>query len=117
MAIVTAGLPAPAVNVPVRNEVGEWIFEPDLSYDDVRLAIEYNGADHAEPGRMRRDMSREIDGIVRGGWRMVSFGPVEVFQRPDQTALVVAQLRRDQRRVLDAEPWRDVRAARRRPVE
>lgn len=94
-AIVSAGLPVPAVNRPIYNAEGEWLGEPDLSYDDVRLALEYNGAEHADPSRMRRDITREIDVSRRGGWRVVTFGPAEVFGRPDQTASYVGELRRD----------------------
>jgi hypothetical protein len=94
-ALVSAGLPKPAVNEPIYSAGGEWLAEPDLSYDDVRLAIEYNGADHADPKRMRRDITREIDVRHRGGWGVVTFGPVEVFQRTDQAVAVVRQLRRE----------------------
>jgi hypothetical protein len=41
--IVAAGLPKPAVNEAIYDVHVEWLAESDLSYDDVRLAIEYNG--------------------------------------------------------------------------
>lgn len=90
-----AGLPQPAVNVPVYSYLGEWLAEPDLSYADVRLAIEYNGSEHASVKRMRRDMTRLLDIDERGGWRTVVFGPVQVFGQPDQVARYVRQLRAD----------------------
>ena len=96
-AIVTAGLPEPAVNVPVFDELGQWLFEPDLGYDDVKLALEYNGSQHAEPSRMRSDISRTIDAGIRGRWRTETFGPVEVFGRPDQLAAYVRYLREARR--------------------
>ncbi len=96
-ALHCGGLPPPAVNQAVYSDDGEWLAEPDLSYDDVRLALEYNGADHAEVRRMRRDITREIDVIARGGWHTVTFGPAEVFGRPDQVAVVVRQLRAERR--------------------
>jgi hypothetical protein len=91
--LVDAGLPAPAVNEPIYDSFGGWLAEPDLSYKDVRLAIEYNGAAHAEIERMRRDITRELDIELRGNWRTVVFGPTEVFQRPDQVVLHVRKLR------------------------
>jgi hypothetical protein len=94
-ALVSSGLPEPAVNQPIYSASGEWLAEPDLSYDDVRLAIEYNGADHSSVDRMRRDITRELDVAFRGGWRTVTFGPVEVFRRPDQVVALVRQLRRE----------------------
>jgi hypothetical protein len=99
-ALVSSGLPAPQVNEPIYDENGQWLGEPDLSYDDVRLAIEYNGADHGEVRRMRRDITREVDIGFRGRWRTITFGPVEVFRRPDQTAAYVRDVRRERRRLL-----------------
>jgi hypothetical protein len=92
-ALVDAGLPKPAVNEPIYNSFGEWLGEPDLSYEDVRLAIEYNGAAHANLERMRRDITRELDIEIRGNWRTVVFGPTEVFRRPDEVVLHVRRLR------------------------
>lgn len=89
-ALVDAGLPTPQVNVPIFDAFGGWLGEPDLSYDDVKLALEYNGADHAEVARMRRDITRELDIERRGGWRTVVVGPAEVFKHPD---LLVAHVR------------------------
>lgn len=90
-----AGLPAPAVNCSIYSATGEWLAEPDLSYDDVRLAIEYNGADHAGLERMRRDITRELDVAERGAWRTVTFGPAQVFRRPDQVSNRVRALRHE----------------------
>ncbi|HEY7176555.1 MAG TPA: hypothetical protein VH442_16705 [Micromonosporaceae bacterium] len=93
-ALVSRGLPKPEVNEPILSEYGEWLAEPDLSYEDVRLALEYNGADHADTARMRRDLTRGVD-ISFAGWRTETFGPTEVFKRPDQIAALVRQLRRE----------------------
>jgi hypothetical protein len=95
--LVRPDLPTPEVNEPIYSADGEWLAEPDLSYDDVRLALEYNGADHARPKRMRRDITREVDVTLRGGWRTITFGPTEVFARPDQIVAVVRQVRRELR--------------------
>ena len=94
-AIVGAGLPRPAVNAAIFSAHGQWLAEPDLSYEDVRLALEYNGADHAEQRRMRRDITRELDMRHRGGWETLVFGPTEVFARPDEIPLLVREVRRE----------------------
>jgi hypothetical protein len=94
-ALVGSGLPAPEVNMAIFTGAGEWLAEPDLHYVEARLALEYNGAEHAEPGRMRRDLTRDVDIQHRGGWRIVTFGPAEVFARPEQTAAFVRELLRD----------------------
>jgi plasmid stabilization system protein ParE len=95
VALVLGGLPEPAVNQPIHSTLGEWLSEPDLSYDDVRLALEYDGAVHATTERMRKDITRELDVGLRGGWRTVTFGPAQVFGRPDQCVTYVRQLRRE----------------------
>jgi hypothetical protein len=92
-AVRAAGLPAPEVNVAVHSADGEWLAEPDLSYQDVRLALEYNGRDHADISRMRKDIDRVIDVEERGGWRVVTFGPTQVFRRPDLVERYVRRLR------------------------
>jgi hypothetical protein len=94
-AVVTGGLPKPEVNQAVHDEHGQWLFEPDLGYKDVRLALEYNGALHAATKRMRRDITREVDAGHRGGWQTVTFGPSEVFKRPDALVAYVRELRRE----------------------
>ena len=103
--IMHGGLPAPAVNEPIFSAVGEWLAEPDLSYADVRLAIEYNGAMHADVERSRRDITRQLDVESRGGWRVVVFGPAEVFRYPDQIPIRIARLRREQKRLLHLGDW------------
>jgi len=94
-ALISARLPEPMVNRAIYNDAGEWLAEPDLHYKDARLALEYNGAVHASPQQMRRDFTRDIDIQYRGGWRTVTFGPAEVFNRPEQTASFVRQLIRE----------------------
>jgi hypothetical protein len=93
-ALVAAGLPPPEVNQPIFSEHGEWLAEPDLHYARARLALEYNGAEHAEPGRMRRDITRDLD-YQWDGWRVITFGPAQVFKRPDQIASLVQSVLRE----------------------
>ncbi len=87
-ALVGGGLPPPEVNAPIHSAHGEWLAEPDLHYPAARLALEYNGADHARPDRMRRDITRDLDYQVEG-WRVITFGPTQVFRHPDQVASLV----------------------------
>jgi very-short-patch-repair endonuclease len=94
-ALVSSGLPEPRVNLPIHSALGEWLAEPDLSYEEARLALEYNGADHAKVKQMQRDITRELDVHRRGGWRVEVFGPKEVFVRPDQTAAFVREIYRE----------------------
>jgi hypothetical protein len=79
LAIVCAGLPPPVPQHPVVLAGRE--FALDLAYPEVKLAIEYNGADHLRPDRALRDLERE-QLLVAAGWRVVRFGAVTVLYHP-----------------------------------
>lgn len=81
VAIWTPDLPRFEVNVPVFRDEGGWLAEPDLSLEDARIALEYQGKDHAELGRMRGDITRRRD-MRSERWLVLDFGPAEVFGRP-----------------------------------
>lgn len=88
VALVVDGLPRPEVNRPIFDDHGGWLAEPDLHYGAARLALEYNGSAHAESMRMRRDITRGLD-MARAGWLTLTFGPAQVFGRPDDAAALV----------------------------
>jgi hypothetical protein len=95
VAISTTGLPRFEVNVSVYRDGGRgWLAEPDLSLAEAKIALEYQGADHATVRRMRKDISREVD-LRREGWQVRSFGPAEVFGSPWEIAPEVRGLIRD----------------------
>lgn len=78
-------LPKFAVNEPVYWDEGGWLAEPDLSLAAAKLALEYQGEEHAEVRRMRKDITRGGD-LRRAGWLGIPYGPAEVFGRPWQIA-------------------------------
>lgn len=86
--LVEAGLPAPEVNRAIHDEHGQWLAEPDLHYREAKLALEYDGAVHAGVERMRKDITRGLD-VVRAGWLTLTFGPDQVFGRPDEVVALV----------------------------
>ena len=81
VAISTPDLPRFDVNMAVHRDEGGWLAEPDLSLPDAKLATEYQGADHAEVIRMRKDMTRFAD-LRRESWLVLPYGPAETFQAP-----------------------------------
>ena len=81
VAVSGAGMPRFDVNVAVYRDVGGWLAEPDLSLAEAKLALEYQGEEHAEVGRMRRDITRGRDARSEG-WLFLCYGPAEVFGRP-----------------------------------
>lgn len=83
-------LPKFEVNVPVYRAEGGWLAEPDLSLAEAKIALEYQGEDHAQLQRMRKDITRGAD-LRREGWLVILYGPTEVFGRPWQIALELRQ--------------------------
>lgn len=81
VAVSGGGMPKFEVNVAISRNEGGWLAEPDLSLEEAKLALEYQGADHAEVKRMRRDITRIVD-VRRNDWAILPFGPAEVFGEP-----------------------------------
>jgi hypothetical protein len=85
VAISTPDLPRFDVNVSVYRDDGGWLAEPDLSLAEAKLALEYQGEDHAKVERMRKDLTRGKD-MRDEDWLSLPYGPAEVFKRPWQIA-------------------------------
>jgi hypothetical protein len=92
-ALVLAGLPRPRVNEPIHDEHHGWLAEPDLHYREARLALEYNGADHAGVDQMRKDATRLLD-LQRAGWEVRTYTAVQAFRRIDEVVTDVRRLLR-----------------------
>jgi len=81
VAVRLAGIEDLLVNQAVYRDEGGWLAEPDLAVPEAKLALEYQGKDHAEVKRMRKDLTRAAD--LRGEqWLVLPYGPAEVFGRP-----------------------------------
>lgn len=69
LAIRDSGLPEPELNVPTALRTGV-VRQPDMSYPQQKVAVEYDGEVHSDPGRIVRDITREED-YCRAGWLLV----------------------------------------------
>jgi hypothetical protein len=83
VAVSGAGLPRFQVNEPIYRDEGGWLAEPDLSLPEAKLALEYQGEEHADVRRMRKDITRGVDRRA-DKWLVYQYGPIEVFRRPWQ---------------------------------
>lgn len=73
LALVDAGLPEPAVNQWIIDPVtGERIHRGDLTYDEVRIDLEYEGEHHSEKGQVQRDIARS-ERLQRADWLELRF--------------------------------------------
>lgn len=87
--ILAAGLPVPALQVPVLTPDGA--YRLDLAYDEQRLALEYDGVHHTAHDRQRHDRRRH-NALDRAGWRVRYFTDVDIYRRPQHTVDQVAEL-------------------------
>lgn len=68
--LVRAGLPRPAANRDVVVD-GAWLAPPDLSYPQLRIAIEYDGDHHrTSRAQWQRDIGRRRV-LEDAGWLLI----------------------------------------------
>ena len=65
-----AGLPEPDVNVAVVDDHGRVLFRPDLRFPQYKVAVQYDGAPHSDPLRIRKDVRRQ-EATEEEGWLQV----------------------------------------------
>ncbi|HYN29453.1 MAG TPA: DUF559 domain-containing protein [Dermatophilaceae bacterium] len=83
--LVLAGVPEPVVNHELRDADGRVRFRLDLAFPDVRVAVEYDGRQHAEsPQQWRWDIRRR-EYLDAHGWRLVVVLAPDVFATPGAT--------------------------------
>lgn len=69
--LVRAGFPAPATQIPVRDEFGQIIARLDMGWEDHKIAAEYDGDHHRTD---RRQFSRDIartETLTAMGWIVI----------------------------------------------
>ncbi len=107
--IALAGLPEPVVNHVIRDVDGALRRRLDMAYVEARLAVEYDGRQHAESNvQWQVDVGRreELDG---DGWRMMVVMAKDIYRTPVHT---VDRLRAAMRRAgipigAGSDEWRD----------
>jgi hypothetical protein len=89
--IVRAGLPCPHIGVTVVDDTGAWLARPDLSYPELKIAIEYDGDHHRTHQRQwRRDRFRD-EGMRDAGWIVMALTADDVLRYSERT---IERLRR-----------------------
>ena len=90
MLVVLAGLPEPVVNHILRDGTGGWTYRFDLSWPELKVALEYDGRQHAESAtQWVKDVRRRED-LDNRGWRLVIALSSDVFTTPGATLERVA---------------------------
>ncbi len=84
--LTTSDLPAPQVQLPVHDRWGRVVAHADLGYAEYRVAIEYEGRQHATADQFGRDVDR-YSLMAADGWLVLRFaarhltGPAVVVER------------------------------------
>jgi hypothetical protein len=79
MTLVLAGLPRPAVQMPLHDRSGGFLGRPDLYYADSRLGIEYDGGVHRTS---LVDDNRRQNRLLAEGIRLLRFTAGDIYTRP-----------------------------------
>lgn len=67
--VTRAGLPPPEPQIQVWHQ-GKFVARVDLGWRDARVALEYDGAWHADTGQLARDRAR-LNALVAAGWTVI----------------------------------------------
>ncbi len=107
--IVLAGLPEPCVNYVFRDEGGAIRRRLDMAYVKHRLAIEYDGRQHANStAQWHEDVVRreEFDGQ---GWRLLVLHGRDIYRTPQHTLDRIVQVMRQRGMRIPrlSEAWRE----------
>ncbi|GLY01042.1 DUF559 domain-containing protein [Actinoplanes sp. NBRC 101535] len=86
--ISDAGLPQPTPQFVVRHG-RDFVARVDLAWPHLRLALEYDGDQHRERARFRRDATR-LNALHLAGWRVLRFTAPDVLRNPARTVTVIA---------------------------
>jgi len=66
--VIRNGFPRPKTQIPVYDEHGALIAVLDMGWEDIKLALDYEGDHHRNPVRFNKDIRRHDD-VTELGWR------------------------------------------------
>jgi uncharacterized protein DUF559 len=87
LVLLSGGLPSPVAQYVVRGAAG-FVARVDFAWPEDRLALEYDGTWHSEPGQFARDRER-LNRLTAAGWRVL-FVTAADLRRPER---LVARVR------------------------
>jgi hypothetical protein len=78
--LTSSDLPDPEPQVPVFDRRGREVAHADLGYSRWKVALEYEGRQHAEGAQFGRDLER-YSLMAAGGWLVLRFGAPHLHRR------------------------------------
>jgi hypothetical protein len=64
---IRAGYPPPTTQIPIYNEFGVLVAVADMGWEDLKIAVDYEGSHHRTPRRFNTDIRRH-DEVTDLGW-------------------------------------------------
>jgi hypothetical protein len=65
--VIRNGFPRPRTQIPVYDEYGALVAVLDMGWEDIKLALDYEGNHHRDPDRFNKDVRRHDD-VTDLGW-------------------------------------------------
>jgi hypothetical protein len=65
--VIRAGFPPPTTQIPVYGEYCELVAVLDMGWEDIKVALDYEGAHHRDPEKFNKDIRRHDD-VTELGW-------------------------------------------------
>ena len=90
LVVIDGGNPRPEAQVYVFDRSGNFVGRADLGYEELKLAIEYDGALH---WRQRNEDDRRRDAMREAGWIVIVLSADDIFKSPEATAARVWRAR------------------------
>ncbi|MDT5210515.1 MAG: hypothetical protein QOF67_2930, partial [Mycobacterium sp.] len=59
--VIRNGFPRPRTQIPVYDEYGALVAVLDMGWEDIKLALDYEGNHHRDPDRINKDVRRHDD--------------------------------------------------------
>lgn len=69
--LIQAGLPRPQTQIPVLNEFGSAVAYLDMGWDELKVAVEYDGEQHRSDRRQYTWDVRRLETLERLGWIVI----------------------------------------------
>lgn len=88
--IVLAGLPEPEVNIVFYGEHDEMLRRLDMGYRHLRLAVEYDGAQHRKDRAVYEGDVLRHEEFDELGWRIIVLLAKDIYSHPSRTVRRVA---------------------------
>jgi very-short-patch-repair endonuclease len=86
--VIRHGFPRPRTQIQIVDEYGVRVAVPDMGWEDVRLALDYDGEHHRNPQQFNKDIRRH-DALTELGWTDIRVTSL------DTEAVIIARLAKE----------------------